>query len=364
MPISVQGIGVAGGFGCGVDAFRRALSSGSTQPSLYPIVHAGAPLELPAHRADTERLQDFVPLRALRRVDRFSRLGMLGAYLALEDAGLLSAGPHEGLGVIIATGLGPTGIIFAFEDTFLTAGDICASPTYFANSVHNSVAANISLLLGATGPNSTVSQFQLSVPAALQTAWLWLEEGRVDRVLFGAVDELSELVAYAFFRRYGIPPEGRMTPLMTGTDSAVIGEGAAFFLLSRKEETQPGYCRLERVDTGRRLKPRAPGDPAELWVIGADGRREFGAGYAAWAAGTEFACFTPHYGSSPVGPAFDLAAAALMLKTGSVFPTPTSSECGFSARLAEGGSVLSARRIACLSLGEDEGFGLIRLKKR
>ena len=73
---------------------------------------------------------------------------------------------------------------------------------YFANSVHNSLATNISLLLGATGPNSTVSQFHLSVPAALQTAWLWLAEGRVHRVLFGAVDELSELIAYAFYREY------------------------------------------------------------------------------------------------------------------------------------------------------------------
>jgi len=363
MPIAVQGIGVVGGFGTGVAQFKEALLAGNTQAGRYPLVHAGVPLELPAFRADTERLQDFVPLRALRRVDRFSRLGMLGAYLALEDAGVLAEGPQARMGVIIATGYGPTGITFAFEDTFIQAGDICASPTYFANSVHNSVAANISLLLGATGPNSTVSQFHLSVPAALQTAWLWLEEGRVDRVLFGAVDELSELVAYAFYRQHGIPATGVMEPLATGTESAMIGEGAAFFLLSRKDETRSGYCLLDRVDNGRHLQSWSPAAEAELLVMGADGRRTQGAGYATWAAGASVSCFTPHYGSSPTTPAFDLAAAALMLQGGMVFPTPAMDRCDFTPRVTAGGTPLATNRITCLTLGEDDGFGLVRLQQ-
>lgn len=363
MPISVQGLGVVGGFGCGLEAFRQSLVSGSTLPGKYPIVHGGVQLELPAFKADTERLQDFVPLRALRRIERFSRLGLLGAYLALEDAGIPAAGRHERLGVMIATGWGATGIIFAFEDTFISAGDICASPTYFANSVHNSVATNISLLLGATGPNSTVSQFQLSVPAALQTAWLWLAEGRVDRVLFGAVDEMSELIAYAFYRKHGLPEAGRMTPLTTGAESAMIGEGAAFLLLSRQTEAREGYCLLDQVDNGRYLRSWSPEAGEELLVIGADGSRELGAGYAALAAGAPLACFTPHYGSLPAGPAFDLAAAALMLKDGKIFPTPASDGCDFKARVPAGGTPLATGRISCLCLGEDNGFGLIRLKQ-
>jgi 3-oxoacyl-[acyl-carrier-protein] synthase II len=223
------------------------------------------------------------------------------------------------------------------------------------------VAANISLLLGATGPNTTVTQFHLSAPAALQTAWFWLEEGRVDRVLFGAVDELSELIGYAFFRQHGLPPKGKMNPLMTGQDSAVIGEGAAFFLLSRQDESQAGYCLLDRVDNGRGLKSWSPQAAAELLLLGADGRKALGAGYAALGTGARVACLTSQYGSSPVGPAFDLAAAALMLKTGVTFPTPGT--CDFSARVVTGGTALGTERISCLTLGDDESFGLVRLKR-
>lgn len=364
MRIIIQGIGVAGGFGTGTAEMRQALLSGRTNRSTVLLGNCGEPLELPALRADTSRLKDFVPLKSLRRIDNFSRLGLLGAYLALEDAGILSEGKQDRLGVVIASGYGATGITFAFLDSFINDGDICASPTYFANSVHNSAAANISIMLGATGPSTTVSQFHLSVPSALQTAWLWLAEGRVDRVLFGAVDELSELIGYAWYRQRGNTQESTMTPLLTGLESAVPGEGSAFLLLSRREEAKEGYCALERVITGRHLQPGFLNSPQELLVLGADGRKENGADYAALAEKSNIACFTPFFGSMPAGPAFDLAIAALMLKEGKTFASPGSGECDFPATIAAGGETLTVPGISCLALSDDDSFGLVNLKKR
>lgn len=364
MRIAIQGIGVAGGFGTGMADMRQALVSGAGSRSSILLANCGNPLELPAMRADTSRLNDFVPMKSLRRIDNFSRLGLLGAYLALEDAGIPAEGGQERLGVVIASGYGATGITFAFLDSFINDGDICASPTYFANSVHNSAAANISIMLGATGPSTTVSQFHLSVPSALQTAWLWLAEGRVDRVLFGAVDELSELIGYAWYRQRGITEEQEVTPLLTGVESAIPGEGAAFLLLSRREEAREGYCFLDGVTTGRHLKPGSLGSPQDLLVLGADGRREKGAEYATLAGQSRIACFTPFYGSMPAGPAFDIAAAALMLKEGKTFASPGGGSCDFPATVAAGESALETPRIACLSLSDDDSYGLVNLSRQ
>jgi 3-oxoacyl-[acyl-carrier-protein] synthase II len=363
MRIMVQGIGVAGGFGTGVTEMRQALQAGVSNQSGIHLANAGNPLELPCFRADTSRLKDFVPLKALRRIDSFSKLGLLGAYLALEDAGILSEGSQERLGVVIATGYGATGITFAFLDSFINDGDICASPTYFANSVHNSAAANISMMLGATGPSTTVSQFHHSVPSALETACLWLAEGRVDRVLFGAIDELSELIGYAWFRQRGSAVHGEMSPLLTGSESAIPGEGAAFLLLSRREEQQDGYCELEKVTTGRFLTAEAFAPADQLLVLAADGRTEFGPRYANLAAGKNVACFTPLYGSMPAGPALDLAIAAMMLKEGQSFASPAG-QCDFPSRVVAGGQPLDSAGIACLSLSEDDSYGLVNLKQR
>lgn len=364
MRISVQGIGVVGGFGTGVPDMRQALLSGRSNRSSIHLANCGEPLELPALRADTSKLKDFVPLKSLRRIDNFSRLALLGAYLALEDAGVLAEGKQERLGVVIASGYGATGITFAFLDSFINDGDICASPTYFANSVHNSAAANISIMLGATGPSSTISQLFLSVPSALQTAWLWLAEGRVDRVLFGAVEELSELIGYAWFRQRGASSEPEVVPLLTRTESAIPGEGAAFLLLSSKEEAHEGYCLLDEVITGRHLKAETFNSTGDLLVIGADGRLEKGAEYAALAEHSRISCFTPFYGCSPAGPAFDLAVAALMLNGGKSFATPGANLRDFPATVAGGGDALATAAVSCLTLSDDDSFGLVNLVKR
>lgn len=364
MRIAIQGIGAVGGFGAGVADMRQALLSGTCNYSSVHLANCGAPVDISALRADTSRLHDFVPIKSLRRIDSFSKLGLLGAYLALEDAGVLAEGPQERLGVVIATGYGATGITFAFLDSFINDGDICASPTYFANSVHNSAAAYISIMLGATGPSSTVSQFHLSVPSALQTAWLWLAEGRVDRVLFGAIDELSELIGYAWYRQRGRSEHPEMTPLVSGRESAIPGEGAAFLLLSRQEEAQDGYCLIDAVTTGRFLKPGFLHTPQDLLVLGADGRRDKGADYATLAETSNIACFTPLYGSMPAGPAFDLAAAALMLKEGTTFASPGGTECDFPAQVVPGGVALESSRVSCLTLSDDDGYGLVNLTQR
>ena len=235
--IVLEGIGGVGGFGGGIADLSRALDEGIGRPGSLTVPTGSGPIAFPAFRADTSRLKEFVPVRTLRRIDQFSRLALLGSYLALADAGLADTG-QERLGVIVASGYGATGVTYAFLKSFIDDGDVCASPTHFANSVHNSAAANLSILLNARGPSLTVSQFDLSVPSALASARQWLLEDRVDRVLFGAVEELSELIGYAWYRQRGAPQSVSMTPLRTEKETAIPAEGAAFLLFSRAEEAR------------------------------------------------------------------------------------------------------------------------------
>ena len=63
------------------------------------------------------------------------------------------------------------------------------------------------------------------------------------------------------------------------------------------------------------------------------------------------------------GPALDMAAAALILKGGSVFPSPGCAFRDFPATVAGGGEPVGADRISCLTLAGDEAFGLTTLGK-
>ena len=63
----------------------------------------------------------------------------------------------------------------------------------------------------------------------------------------------------------------------------------------------------------------------------------------------------------PAGPAFDLAAAALILKGGRVFPSPGGAFRDFPATVPDGGEPVGADRISCLTLAGDEAYGLTTL---
>ena len=360
--IVIEGIGAVGGFGCGISDLRRALEEGVGRPGTLELSTGSATVPIPAYRADVSRLEEFINSRTLRRIDRFSRLALLGSHLALADAELPEA-ERSRLGIIVASGYGATGITYAFLKSFIDDGDICASPTYFANSVHNSAAAHISIQLGAMGPNLTVSQFDLSVPSALGTARLWLAEGRVQRVLFGAVDELSDLIGYIRYRSPGAAPAAPMTPLRTEAETSIPAEGAAFLLLARENACGGGYCTLDASTTGTVPIPGFPLPRPGLLVLGADGRRESGRRYAAIAQHSRVACYTPLYGSMPAGPAFDLAAAGVILKRGRVFPSPGGAFLDFPATVPAGGDPVGADRISCLTLAGDGSYGLATLGK-
>jgi len=138
----------------------------------------------------------FTPNR-IRRLDPYSQAALLAAGLALEGgtggwfANATDSDAMPQLGLIVCTGLGPVPSTNAFMDSFLDFGPQGASPTAFAQTVHNLAASTISMFLDIQGPMYTVSQPGLGLASALCTARAWLSEGRVRAILMGAVDDAS-----------------------------------------------------------------------------------------------------------------------------------------------------------------------------
>jgi 3-oxoacyl-[acyl-carrier-protein] synthase II len=364
MKIAIQGIGVVGGFGSGIEALETGLITKKCRTQSVSIKTAQGPREMPAFLADTTKLEDFISKKALRRVDHFSKMALLGSFLALQDAEQLE-GDRQRTGLIVATGYGACRTTFAFLDSFFDSGDQFSSPIHFSNSVHNAAGGNISMVLGITGPGLTVSQFEMSVPSALLTAGIWLEQGRVDSVLLGGVDEYSELLGYCWHRFFGNTEWGvqDMKPTAFHFQSAVPGEGAAFFLLTRAQEGSPSpYGFIRGVDMGR--YDRGPLEMPEetLFFIGADGHKQCGSFYKRLLPEqASTACYTPLYGSLPVGPAFDLAIAALSLKNKRIFPTPYGSNESLEMRVIGDETDFGWGKICCLKIAGAGEWGRISL---
>ncbi|TRZ53822.1 beta-ketoacyl synthase [bacterium] len=359
--LSIHGVGVVGGFGCGVDALAGALVSGDVPVNEVRPDPSDETIRLPAFLADSAPLKEFFNKRAVRRIDHFSRLALLGACLALKDAGLLERG-RDRMGVVVATGYGATRTTFAFLDTVIDDGDICASPTHFSNSVHNAAAAHIAIQLQVGGPNLTVSQFDMSVPSALMTARQWLDEGRVDRVLFGAVDEYCQVLGYCWERFFGSASVHAVTPFDFTRQSAIVGEGAAFFVLSQGE-TGTRYGTIDDIGLSN-LTGGVPLLPEKTaFFLGTDGHRQCSASYDAIVpVGALVAAYAPLYGSLPVGQAFDLAIAALAIRDRRIPASPVKAE-GINRWKIIGDEKLDERAICCLKADATGNYGLLTIKE-
>lgn len=180
----------------------------------------------PDEQCDTSALSDYLPPRKLRRMDHFTRMTLLAAHRALDDAQCLESLPAN-LGIVISTGYGPAQTTFDFLDSIIEDGAKLASPLAFSHSVHNIPAGVLSILLGTPCPQTTLCQLSSPVTTGLLTAAMWLAEGRVDTVLFGAVDETTPLL--------------KENTARLSASSALPGEGAAFFLLNNDSD---GYAEL------------------------------------------------------------------------------------------------------------------------
>jgi 3-oxoacyl-[acyl-carrier-protein] synthase II len=396
MSASILGIGPVCALGCGVRALREGLE-GARRPTIERRdvdIGQGRPFPLGAFTSCADELERFLPKRALRRMDSFVRMALLSAYLAVEDAGIAFPDP-ERVGVVIGSGYGPLQTTFAFQDSLIDFGDKCASPTHFANSVHNALASQVSISMNLQGPGQTVTTLGLSAAGAFLTAMLWIERDEADFVLVGAGDELCPVRGYAEARmlaeagmlseagvRSGIG--GAIRPFLFDACTYAPGEGFVTFLLG-KEGAPNGYARVSRVLMGKEALENEGDlvDSLDAVFLAANGNCAESAAYRHLAQKARCtAAYAPFYGSMPTGDAFDIAIAALALKEGRLFPSPDASGAENLAGVVRNGQakdrndnkdnkdnknpnaeVFSGGSIGCLKCDEDGPASLTVLTK-
>ncbi len=306
IPPAIRGIGPVGAFGAGLNDLRAALKGEKkVTPELTKIETDQGVYNLPVFRASAKTLATIVKSRELRRLDHFSRLALLGACLACEDAGQNLVGERTGL--IVASAYGASTTTFSFLDSVINDGDALASPTLFSNSVHNAAAAHIAKHLKITGPNLSLTQGRLSVPMALMTAAHWLAEGRVDAVLCGAVDVYCDVLGYCWQsylnRKSNITGKNQDShPEPCGP-----GEGSLFFWLSRAEGKSPPYSYLEKLELNSSPPDTIP------FIYSSDAFHDDPKFKLSQFSNRLHIDSSQFCGFLPIAAAFDLAAAATML---------------------------------------------------
>ena len=112
--LAIAGVGLVGGFGTGKQALLDVLSNGGRPNATVTVNARSGPRQLPVYQADVAGARPFIGGGAWRRMNRLGKLAVLGASLALEDAGWDVPLNREDVGLIVASGYGASKSTFDF----------------------------------------------------------------------------------------------------------------------------------------------------------------------------------------------------------------------------------------------------------
>jgi len=110
-------------------------------------------------------------------------------------------------------------------------------PTAFIQSTHNTVAAQIALILKCHNYNNTLVHKGISFESALFDAMMLLNEQEADNILVGGVEEMVD-ASFTVLTRLGLYkrwPLSNLSLYDTPSNGTIGGEGAAFFLITSEE---------------------------------------------------------------------------------------------------------------------------------
>jgi len=167
----------------------------------------------------------FVDSKMIRRMSRIVKMGVAASLTCLRSAGIEQPGA-----ILTATSYGCLEDSSSFLRRMIEFEETKLSPTAFIQSTHNTVGAQIALLLKCHHYNNCIVHRAFSFENALIESRLLLEDGMAP-VLVGAVDEITD-DRHAILSRFGLYKK-------TNAYGNIAGEGAAFFLLDKERGSDP-----------------------------------------------------------------------------------------------------------------------------
>lgn len=188
-------------------------------------------------------VKDFDPVISLgkkdaRRMDRFAQLGAVATLEALDQSRLeITPENSERVSVMVSSGIG--GIITLSQQTevLLSAGPSRVTPFLVPMMLPDMAAGQISMLLGAKGPNFITVSACSSGADAIGQAFETIRRGDADVVFAGGAEAAICPIGVAGFNackalsKRNHDPTKASRPFDAERDGFVLGEGAGVIVL-------------------------------------------------------------------------------------------------------------------------------------
>lgn len=191
--------------------------------------------------------EEYIDVKALRRMDTFVQYALASAVMAMNDAGL-SVGDDgvdaTRIGVIVGSGIGGIGVIEEQHAVLLQKGPRRVTPLLIPMLISNMASGQLSIYFNAKGPNSCVVTACATAAHSIGDAYRVIERDDADVMIAGGTEAAITPLGFAGFcmmkalSTRNDDAEHASRPFDRERDGFVIGEGAGILILEEYERAK------------------------------------------------------------------------------------------------------------------------------
>ncbi len=188
---------------------------------------------------------DYISRKDAHRTDRFAQLAVAASLQAVEHAGIkIDPSNQDSIGIIIGSGIGGLTTLFEQIGVLLEKGPDRVSPFLAPMMIPDMAAAQVSIALGAKGPNFCTTSACSSGSDAIGAAYELIKHGDAQAMLAGGSEAIINPIGITAFNALkaistrNSEPQLASRPFDAERDGFIISEGAGILVLENLAHAQ------------------------------------------------------------------------------------------------------------------------------
>ena len=236
--VVVTGLGCVTPVGIGKNEFWNSIKSGVCGIDKVTRFDASSFQSQVAGEVKSFNPEDYISKKEVKRIDRFTQYAIASAKMAVEDANLdLDSIDRDQMGVIIGSGIGGVGTMEEQHKVLMEKGNKRVSPFLVPMMIGNMAAGQVSIFLGAKGPNTNVCTACASGTHSIGDAYKVIQRGDAKIMVAGGSEAGVTPLSFAGFCNMKAmstrndDPKTASRPFDKDRDGFVMGEGSGVVIL-------------------------------------------------------------------------------------------------------------------------------------
>ena len=236
--VVITGLGAVTPLGIGVEATWQGMLAGKSGIGLITQFDATDFTTKIAAEIKGFEPGDYIDAKEIKKMDRFIHLGVAASKMAFSQSGLkITEENATRVGVMVGAGMGGLPAIEKYHQVLMERGPKKITPFFIPMLIVNLASGQVSIMLGAKGPNSAVVTACATGTHNIGDAVKVIQRGDADAMIAGGTESVITPLGIGGFNAMKAlstrndEPQRASRPFDAERDGFIMGEGAGVLVL-------------------------------------------------------------------------------------------------------------------------------------